>query len=83
MWSLIAAAGGIGSVLALAVWALKAYTAMKKAEADAVQRQAGRDAQQNEATNAEINRVQNAARAGAVADGVRDNKPDPNDRDGQ
>ena len=49
---------------------------------EAEQRQAGADAIQNEATNAEIQRVQDAANAGAAIDGVRD-KPDPLDRDGQ
>lgn len=78
MWTLIAAAGGLGTVLTLVVWALKAYTATKAAQAIEAERQAGRDAQQNEATNAEINRVTRAANAGNV---LPIDTPDPYNRD--
>lgn len=84
MWSLIAAAGGLGTILAVVVWALKAYTAAKAAKAIADERQAGADAREVEATNAEIKRVQNADAAGAAVDGLRVGQAsDPNDRDGQ
>ncbi|MEP6827902.1 MAG: hypothetical protein ABJA10_07490 [Aestuariivirga sp.] len=56
MWSIasiIAAVGGLGAVLSLAVWALKAYTAKTAADAVALQQKAGADARDNE-TNAVI-----------------------------
>ena len=40
------------------------------------ERQAGRDAQQNEATDAEIKRVQNSAHAGAAANKLPIDTPD-------
>jgi len=77
--------GILSSLVALApfaVWGLRAYLASIQLAAAEAERKAGRDAQQNEATNAEINRVENAANAGAAVDGVRGEQTlDPNDRD--
>ena len=81
MWPLIAAVGGLGTILTLAVWALKAYTAKKNADFITQERKAGADEVQNEALNAEIKRVQDAANAGTAVDGVRGQQVDPNDLD--
>ena len=72
MFSIIAALGGIGTVLSLAVWALKAYAAKKEADRMNAERQAGANASQVEANNAEIKRNEMAVTAGNAVDGVRD-----------
>jgi hypothetical protein len=79
----VAAVGGLGTVLGLVVWALKAYTAAKADKAIADERQAGADARDVEATNAEIKRMQDAAAAGAAAGRVYDTTADPNDKQGK
>ena len=83
MWPLIAAVGGLGTILTLAVWALKAYTAKKNADFIAQERKAGADEVQNEAVNQDLKRVQIAADAGATPDGLRNGQADPNNRDGK
>lgn len=80
MWSLIAACGGLGTLLTLVVWALKAYTTTKATQAINAERQAGRDAQQNEANNEEIDRVNRAADASS---GVRTGQTDAYDEAGK
>ena len=80
MWALIAAAGGLSTVIGLVVWAFKAYTATKNAEAITAERQAGSDHSQVEAINAEINRVNRAADAGGK---LPIDTPDSYDRDGK
>ena len=79
MWAIITSLGGLGAVLSLAGWAFRAYLAKKNADATAQERQAGRDAQQKDALNAEVDRTTRAADAGAAANGLRDGQADPYD----
>ena len=84
MWSIIAALGGIGSILAFGTWLLKSYVAKTNADATAQERQDGANEVQNEALNQDIKRTQEAADAGgAVSDSLPDIIADPNNRAGK
>jgi hypothetical protein len=61
-----------------AIWAVRAYLAHAAATAVALERQAGAAISQNEANNAEADRLNRAAAADSQ---LRGGQPDPNDRD--
>ena len=74
----------ISTLVALApfaVWGFRVYLARAQQAAVEAERKAGSDASQVEANNAENDRINRAADAGNAAGGVRDNTPDPYNRD--
>lgn len=71
----------LAAIAPVAVWALRSYMLRMNQAAVEQERQAGRDAQQNEAIQNEIARNQRAADAGDAAAGVpNDWLKDPDNR---